>query len=124
MDSFFEAVSLYRRRKYDLCIDVCNSLLQNNPTLVGPWELKMNAMTQRVYIDDIEADDGVTLDDDLDTAAMATAPKPGTSLRTINTGVDVLSNKGGGRPRTSTGRPVTGIVIHIYLRILKLFLSL
>jgi hypothetical protein len=25
--------------------------------LQGPWELKMRAMTQRVYIDDIEAED-------------------------------------------------------------------
>lgn len=111
MDPFFEAVSLYRRRKYDLCIEVCNSLLQNNPNLMGPWELKMNAMTQRVYIDDIEADDGVTLESDLDTSAMATAPKPGTSLRISTAGGDTtFGNKAGGRPRTSTGRPVTGMV--------------
>ena len=58
MDLFFEAVSLYRRRKYDLCIEKCNVLLQKN-ALQGPWELKMRAMTQRVYIDDIEANDGV-----------------------------------------------------------------
>ena len=39
---------------------MCNQLLNNNPQLQGPWELKMRAMTQRVYIDDIEAeDDGV-----------------------------------------------------------------
>lgn len=59
MDCFYEAVSLYRRRKYDLCIEICNSLLQKNPHLQGPWELKMRSMTQRVYVDDIEADDGV-----------------------------------------------------------------
>lgn len=60
MDIFFEAISLYRRRKYDLCIEKCNSLLQTNAALQqGPWELKMRAMTQRVYIDDIEANDGV-----------------------------------------------------------------
>lgn len=60
MDIFFEAISLYRRRKYDLCIEKCNALLQTNAALQqGPWELKMRAMTQRVYIDDIEANDGV-----------------------------------------------------------------
>lgn len=59
MDLFFEAISLYRRRKYDLCIEKCNALLQKNVFHQGPWELKMRAMTQRVYIDDIEANDGV-----------------------------------------------------------------
>lgn len=59
MDSFFVAISLYRRRKYDECIDICNDLLQKNALHQGPWELKMRAMTQRVYVDDIEADDGV-----------------------------------------------------------------
>lgn len=71
MDLFFEAISLYRRRKYDMCIDKCNLLLQYDGTggveggshgvlQQGPWELKMRAMTQRVYIDDIEATDGIT----------------------------------------------------------------
>lgn len=59
MDSFFEAISLYRRRKYDECIEKCNILLQKNALYQGPWELKMRAMTQRVYVDDIEADDGI-----------------------------------------------------------------
>lgn len=62
MDLFFEAISLYRRRKYDVCIEKCNLLLQNGDQGVlqqGPWELKMRAMTQRVYVDDIEATDGL-----------------------------------------------------------------
>lgn len=67
MDLFFEAISLYRRRKYDVCIDKCNLLLQHEGAGAataamlggGPWELKMRAMTQRVYVDDIEATDGI-----------------------------------------------------------------
>lgn len=59
MDSYYEAISLFRRRKYDQCVDVCNTLLQKNPTHRGPWELKMRAMTLRVYVDDIESNDGV-----------------------------------------------------------------
>lgn len=59
MDNFFAAISLFRRRKYDECIEVCNGLLQQNALHQGPWELKMRSMTQRVYIDDIEADDDV-----------------------------------------------------------------
>lgn len=48
------------------------------------------------------------LDDPLDTEILATAPKPGTSLRTataIKTGQRTASS----RPRTSTGRPLTGL---------------
>lgn len=61
MDPFYKALSLFRLRKYDQCIEICNQLLSSNPTLQGPWELKMRAMTQRVYVDDIEAEeDAVT----------------------------------------------------------------
>lgn len=108
MDTYYEAVSLYRRRKYDQCIELCNGLLQKNVNNQGPWELKMKAMTQRVYIDDIEADDGVVVNDDLDTSYMATAPRVGTSLRINTAGVD-FKLSGSSRPRTSTGRAVTGM---------------
>lgn len=53
------ALSLYRRRKYDKCVDLCNKLIVNPVHHKMAYELKMRAMTQRVYIDDIEADDGV-----------------------------------------------------------------
>lgn len=65
MDQFYLAISLFKRKKFDECINVCNDLLQKNQQQKGPWELKMRAMIQRVYVDDIEADDGVpgTLND-------------------------------------------------------------
>lgn len=59
MDPFFLAVSLFRRRKYDKCIEICNQLLQKK-LQQGPWELKMRAMTQRVFVDDIEAEDEIS----------------------------------------------------------------
>lgn len=60
MDPFYLAISLFKRKKFDECINVCNGLLQKDTQgQKGPWELKMRAMTQRVYVDDIEADDGV-----------------------------------------------------------------
>ncbi|XP_055642217.1 tetratricopeptide repeat protein 8 isoform X1 [Toxorhynchites rutilus septentrionalis] len=113
MDKFFAAVSLFRRRKYDECIEVCNELLQNNALHQGPWELKMRSMTQRVYIDDIEADDDV-VEDILDTQTIATAPKPGTSIRSAaaTAAASTVAGKttaAGARPRTGTGRPITGI---------------
>lgn len=57
MDPFYEAMSLYRRRRYGACIEKCNAILLQNGLQPGPWELKMRAMTQRVYVDDIEAND-------------------------------------------------------------------
>lgn len=59
MDLFFQAISYYRRRKYDECIEHCNKLMKTNSNHQGAWELKMRAMTQRVYIDDIEVEDGI-----------------------------------------------------------------
>lgn len=59
MDQFYLAISLFKRKKFDDCINVCNELLTGNAQQKGPWELKMRAMIQRVYVDDIEADDGV-----------------------------------------------------------------
>lgn len=60
MDQFYSAISLFRRKKSDECISICNEILQKNGDHKGAWELKMRAMTQRVYVDDIEADDGIS----------------------------------------------------------------
>lgn len=57
MDPYLKALLLFRVRRYEQCVDICNQLLANNVTLQGPWELKMRAMTQRVYVDDIEAEE-------------------------------------------------------------------
>lgn len=47
-------------------------------------------------------------DDPLDTEILATAPKPGTSLRTA-TAIKAGQRTASSRPRTSTGRPLTGL---------------
>lgn len=51
----------------------------------------------------------LTEDDEFDTNRLATAPRPGTSLRTA-TAHDQKMGNSGGRPRTATGRPLTGMV--------------
>ncbi|XP_037024472.1 tetratricopeptide repeat protein 8 [Bradysia coprophila] len=108
MDSYYLAISLYRRRKYDECIEMCNTLLKNNSFHKGPWELKMRSMTNRVYVDDIEADDGIVENDPFDTNQLATAARAGTSLRTA-TSLDLKNGASTSRPRTSAGRPLTGM---------------
>lgn len=137
MDPFYLAISLFKRKKFDECINVCNDLLQKDTQQKGPWELKMRAMTQRVYVDDIEADDGVageqiisfTLkfyrfqsfvqfyfwhgleeNDDLDTNRLATAPRPGTTLRPETNSKNPQQMLVSSRPRTMSGRPLTGMV--------------
>nr|XP_014086374.1 tetratricopeptide repeat protein 8 [Bactrocera oleae] len=160
---YFQAVSLFRRRKYEKCVEVCNgmlrtghetnvqmftsssesheadaqysrgvggsgSLVRNNnnsknnnvnltsgsrqgrshnqnfksnnlkygntngnnnkvsmPTwmMEGVWQLKMRALTQRVYIDDLETDDAFEGEnEEVELERIATAARPGTSIKT------------------------------------------
>lgn len=59
IDEIYTALSLFRRRKYDKCVDLCNKLMRSSVHQKMAWELKMRAVTQRVYVDEIEADDGI-----------------------------------------------------------------
>ncbi|XP_036327818.1 tetratricopeptide repeat protein 8 [Rhagoletis pomonella] len=158
---YFQAVSLFRRRKYEKCVEVCSGMLHaghetnvqmftsppnenhhadadaqydrgvggsgsmqsnapsrqgrgysqnfknsnnynnnnnannsnvngnNNkvsmPTwmMEGVWQLKMRALTQRVYIDDLETDDAFEGEnEEVELERIATAARPGTSIKT------------------------------------------
>lgn len=81
MDPLYQALSQFRRRHYDKCADICTEILEKQPLDQAAWCLKMRALTQRVYVDDLEAED-VTEEDFLDDHAMASAPRPGTSMKT------------------------------------------
>lgn len=59
IDEIYTALTLFRRRKYDKCVDLCNKLMLSTVHQKMAWELKMRAVTQRVYVDEIEADDGI-----------------------------------------------------------------
>lgn len=83
MDPFYEALSLFRRRKFDKCADMCTDILEKQPYDQATWCLKMRALVQRVRIDDLEDDDDAIHEEDfLDDHAMAAAPRPGTSMKT------------------------------------------
>ncbi|KAM8718097.1 hypothetical protein ACLKA7_004755 [Drosophila subpalustris] len=139
---YFRAVSLYRRRSYEPCVDLCNTLLQAghenhvqmfatsgreeiamesqtqqtehtaNLQRIGPrqrqrrrdleavggvatpsimptwlmesvWQLKMRALTQRVYLDDLEVDDAADeVTEEVEFERIATAARPGSSIKT------------------------------------------
>ncbi|XP_050505068.1 tetratricopeptide repeat protein 8 [Diabrotica virgifera virgifera] len=105
MDPMYLALSLFRRRRYDKCLDVCTSILDKQPLDQAAWCLKMRALTQRVYVDDLESED-FPEEDFLDDSVLATAPRPGTSMKTaIVPSTSALNS----RPRTSTGRPISGV---------------
>lgn len=68
----------------------------------------MKALTEQVYIDDIEAEEEGIAEVLMDNNTIAQVSRPGTSLRTPGPPVGVPTQ--GFRPRTQTGRPVSGVV--------------
>ncbi|KAJ8967484.1 hypothetical protein NQ314_002798 [Rhamnusium bicolor] len=105
MDPMYLALSLFRRRRYDKCVDICTSILDKQPLDQAAWCLKMRALTERVYVDDIESEE-ISETDFLDDNAVATAPRPGTSMKTAE---QPKTGALGSRPRTATGRPISGV---------------
>ncbi|KAM9777431.1 tetratricopeptide repeat protein 8 isoform 1-T1 [Neosynchiropus ocellatus] len=117
MDPLFVAWSYFRRRKLQQCSDICSKILQDSPydqessstVSEAAWSLKTRALTEMVYIDEIEMDQEGIAEMMLDESAIAQVARPGTSLRLPGT------SQGAGpspavRPMTQSGRPITGFV--------------
>eukprot|EP00434_Breviolum_minutum_P044620 symbB.v1.2.039877.t1/scaffold6846.1/size15074/1 len=107
LNPFFRAVSRFRQRRWDECIDLCTELLEQNPRDQAAWFLKCRALTSKQWIDDVEIDEEGVADLLLDENAVAQAPRPGTSLNRPRT------ENGAGpsqvvRPVSASGRPLTG----------------
>ncbi|CAJ1442973.1 unnamed protein product [Effrenium voratum] len=108
LNPFFRAVSRFRQRRWDECIDLCTELLEQNPRDQAAWFLKCRALTSKQWIDDVEIDEEGVADLLLDENAVAQAPRPGTSLNR-----PLTRDTGGGptqvvRPVSASGRPLTG----------------
>lgn len=83
MDLLYQALSQYRRRQYDKCVDICTAILDKQPLDQAAWCLKIKALTQRVYVDDLESEDTFgTGEESFDENVVATAPRVGTSMVT------------------------------------------
>ncbi|XP_018329576.1 tetratricopeptide repeat protein 8 [Agrilus planipennis] len=104
MDPLQEALSLFRRRNFNDCITKCTVILEKQPLDQATWCLKMKALTQRVYVDDIESD-RIFVSDLNDENVIASAPRPGTSLKVPATTTSIGLTT---RPLTSAGCPLTG----------------
>ncbi|KAM3855347.1 tetratricopeptide repeat protein 8 isoform 4-T4 [Vipera latastei] len=109
MDPLLHALSYFRRRKFQLCSDLCSQLLEKEPGDQAVWCLKMRALTEMVYVDEIEVDQEGIAEMMLDENAIAQVARPGTSLKTPGTGHGAGPSKAI-RPVTQTGRPLTGFV--------------
>lgn len=101
MDSFTIAMSRFRRRRFDESIELCNSMLDNNPSdqvlifyfswhsilqfslllfFKGAWLLKCHCLIKKNYIDDVEIDEDGAGDILLDDNATTNVARPGTSF--------------------------------------------
>ena len=110
MDPLWLAMSKLRRGKTDACIKICDEALTNNPKDQAAWMIKCRAVIKQNYIDDIELDEECLAEVLLDENAVATMPRPGTSLS--SQGATGNSNAGSYdqslRPVSQSGRQLSG----------------
>ncbi|XP_016328165.1 tetratricopeptide repeat protein 8-like, partial [Sinocyclocheilus anshuiensis] len=117
MEPLFLAWSSYRRRRFQRCADICSKLLSESPydqpaashVSEAAWSLKTRALTEMVYIDEVEVDQEGIADMMLDESSIAQVARPGTSLRLPGTSQGAAPTPAV-RPMTQSGRPVTGFV--------------
>ena len=55
LDPLFHATAKYRRRDFDACIAICDTLLAQNAFDQAVWFLKCRALTEKAWIDDMGA---------------------------------------------------------------------
>ncbi|CAB3366041.1 Hypothetical predicted protein [Cloeon dipterum] len=109
MDKLYLAHSYFKRHKYEECVDQCTQLLDKNPLDQAAWILKMRALTEQVYVDDLENLDEGIADATLDDESIAQIPRPGTSLRATANATRSGPTQGM-RPPSHDGRILTGVV--------------
>lgn len=95
MDPLYEALIYLKNKKYDKCIEHSTKILNKTPLDQTAWALKMRAMTRKVQIDemDIEGINGLgEYQESIWNDTIATAPRPGTSLRNPTRATTALVN--------------------------------
>lgn len=109
LDPLWLAMSKLRRGKVEECITICDEMLAHNPSDQAAWTTKCRAVIKQNYIDDIELDEEGVAEMLLDENALASVPRPGTSISTPS-----IRSSGSYdptiRPISSSGRPVTGFI--------------
>ncbi|KAI8484739.1 PREDICTED: tetratricopeptide repeat protein 8-like [Branchiostoma belcheri] len=108
MDPLYTALSLFRRRRFEDCVTVCTMLLEKNPYDQAAWTLKMRALTEQLYVDEVDVDEEGIAEMLMDDNAIAEVARPGTSLKKPGTSSGGPSP--GVRPTSQSGRPLSGFV--------------
>ncbi|GIX88931.1 tetratricopeptide repeat protein 8 [Caerostris extrusa] len=86
---------------------IFTTILEEKPYDEAAWTLKMKALTQEVYVDDLETDEEGIADIIMDENSIAQMARPGTSLKNPNSAKGTSQAY---RPVTQSGRPLSGIV--------------
>eukprot|EP00118_Oscarella_pearsei_P004796 m.20994 g.20994 ORF g.20994 m.20994 type:complete len:171 (+) comp28118_c0_seq8:455-967(+) len=109
MDPLFSAHCAFRQRDFDLCISICSDLLFKNPYDQAAWFLKTRALTEQVYVDEVDVDEEGLAETLLDENSLAQVARPGTSFKAPpRTGQGMPSQSV--RPISQSGRPLSGFV--------------
>ena len=108
-NNFAKAMSRFKRRKFDECIEICDELLAKNPRDQAAWILKCQSLTKKNYIDDIEIDEQNIGDMLLDEHAVTTFARPGTSFMRPQTNQRGSAYNPIQRPNSRLGRPTSGM---------------
>ncbi|KAG7168174.1 Tetratricopeptide repeat protein 8-like [Homarus americanus] len=109
MDPLFLALSNFKRRNFEKCIEICTEKLNKNPYDQAMWSLKTRALTEQVWVDDCDGEEEGLADVLMDDNTIASVARPGTSLRAA----PPSSSDGPSqtfRPSTQSGRPLSGVV--------------
>uniref|UniRef100_A0AAY4AQS2 Tetratricopeptide repeat protein 8 n=1 Tax=Denticeps clupeoides TaxID=299321 RepID=A0AAY4AQS2_9TELE len=108
MDPLFLAWSYFRRRKFQRCADICTKVLEDSPYDQATWSLKTRALTEMVYIDEVDVDQEGIAEMMLDENAIAQVTSKPTAIYwpVLFTSKAPQTNE----PVTQSGRPITGFV--------------
>uniref|UniRef100_A0A8C5R7T4 Tetratricopeptide repeat domain 8 n=1 Tax=Leptobrachium leishanense TaxID=445787 RepID=A0A8C5R7T4_9ANUR len=109
MEPLLQAWSYFRRRKFEHCSQACSRILEKEPCDQAAWSLKTRALTEMVYVDEIEVDQEGIAEMLLDENSIAQVARPGTSLK-LTTAKKFDGPSPAVRPVTQSGRPITGFV--------------
>ncbi|GMI40187.1 hypothetical protein TrCOL_g2105 [Triparma columacea] len=104
VDASWLALSRLRRRRFKQCIEGCSRILNESPYDQLVWTMKARALTTEVYVDETELEEEGVAEILLDDNAIASMPRPGTSLSNPKSS----SSDHALRPVSSSGRPMTG----------------
>ena len=113
MDPSYLALSKLRRRHYDDSIQICSKLLHENNRDQAVWYIKTRALTLSSWVDDTDLEEEGVAEMLLDDNAVASAPRPGTSLSRPSSDSGMSSGSSSNqsmRPVSSSGRPLSGFV--------------